>query len=58
MPRFKKGDIQLTFTRRDGRKFTKTFHSKSSSMRAERGWTARGGKRPRFGVFNPKRRRY
>ena len=52
MPKFKKGDPQLTFTRKDGKKFTKTYHSVSASKRALKGWKANGGKTVKVSRFN------
>ena len=44
MPKFKSGDPQITFVRKDGKKFTKTFHSKSAANNAWKGWKSAGGK--------------
>lgn len=43
MPRFKKGDPQVTFKRKDGKLFKKTFHTPAAARKAVKGWRANGG---------------
>jgi hypothetical protein len=38
---------KLTFIRKDGKTFTKTFKSLTTAKRAVKGWTANGGKMKR-----------
>ena len=51
MLKFKKGDGQLTFTTKKGKKFIKTFHSASARTKAYKAWQANGGKKPKLGTF-------
>ena len=52
MPKFRHGDAQVTFRRKDGRKFTKTYHSHSAAARAIRGWRNSGGPNPKIGAYS------
>ena len=45
---FVKGAPQATFTRRDGKKFKKTFKTKRKRQKAIKAWIARGGRRPKL----------
>ena len=47
--KFKKGSPQLTFTKRNGTKFTMTYRSSESTKRAKKGWISKGGKSPKIG---------
>lgn len=54
MPRFKKGDPQLVLIKKDGSKFTKTFHSEAAKSRAWKGWISNGGRIAQSKKYNPK----
>lgn len=56
MPKFHVGDPQVTFKRRDGRKFTKTFHGRTEAAKAVIAWRRKGGKVAGTGVFAPMHR--
>lgn len=55
MPKFKKGDPQALFERRDGGLFKKTFHSVAAAKRALAGYRAAGGRAKKAGRFSGKR---
>jgi len=56
MPRFKAGDPQVVFIARDGRKFTKTFHSRTAAAKAVVGWRKAGGRISHLTAFSGARR--
>ena len=49
MPTFHNGAPQRTFKKKDGTRFTKTYHSAKAAQRAERAWVANGGSKPSRG---------
>jgi len=57
MPKFKIGDPQLVFIRKDGKTFTKTFHSRETKNKAAKGWKAAGGTIAGVSLFGKKYRR-
>lgn len=44
MPKFQIGSPQVTFLRKDGRKFTKTYHSRKSAADSVRAYRRKGGR--------------
>lgn len=51
MPKFKKGDAQVTFRKRNGSTFTKTYHSRSAAARSVKAWRKNGGSVSRTGRY-------
>jgi len=44
MPKFKKGAPQVIFRKKNGKKFTNTFHTRKNAAKAVVAWRAKGGK--------------
>ena len=55
MPKFKKGDPQVTYYKRNGSEFTKTYHSKSAAMRSVKAYKSAGGRVCCMDTFKPSR---
>lgn len=49
---FKTGDRQLTFKRKDGKKFTKTYRTPSAAAKSFKAWIRKGGSKPVSGFFD------
>jgi len=54
MPKFKWGAPQVTFKRRNGKKFTNTYHSRGAAAKSARAWRAKGGKVVKTGSLGVK----
>lgn len=44
MPKFKIGAPQVKFRKRNGKTFTKTYHTRNAAARSIQAWKKRGGK--------------
>ena len=55
MPKFKWGAPQVTFRKRNGSKFTKTYHSRSAAAKSVKAYRSAGGKVVGTGIFGVKK---
>ena len=51
MPKFKWGAPQVTFKKKNGSKFTMTYHSRTASAKSIKAWRSSGGKVVGTGMF-------
>lgn len=55
MPKFKKGAPQVIFRKRNGSKFTKTYHSRTAAAKSVKAYRSAGGKVVGTGMFGVKK---
>jgi len=53
MPKFKTGAPQLTFSKKNGGKFTMTYHSRTAAVKSFKAMRSKGAKVLKMGAFNP-----
>ena len=55
MPKFKWGAPQVTYEKKNGSKFTMTYHSRTASAKSVKAWRSSGGKVLSTGMFRVKK---